>query len=82
MTRDELRVIFVEELTGIAPEIEGSMIRDNDNIQKTFDLDSMDIYNLLAALHLRLNIDIPDSDAARLLTLNDALDYLFDTITD
>jgi acyl carrier protein len=82
MTREDLKAIFVEELTGIAPEIEGLKIQDSDNIQEKFDLDSMDIYNLLAALHLRLNIDIPDSDAPRLLTMNDALEYLLEQISE
>tara|TARA_R110000824_G_scaffold19504_1_gene75380 strand:- start:22397 stop:22645 length:249 start_codon:yes stop_codon:yes gene_type:complete len=76
MTRDELKQIFAEELETIAPEVDLSNIADSDNIQEYFDLDSMDIYNLLAALHQRLNIDIPDKDAAKLLTLKGAVEYL------
>ena len=76
MTRDELKKIFAEELESIAPEVELSNIAETDNIQEYFDLDSMDIYNLLAALHQRLDIDIPDKDASRLLTVKDAVDYL------
>lgn len=76
MTREELRTIFVEELTEIAPEIDGSSLSDIENIQESFDLDSMDIFNLLAALHQRLDIDIPDNDASQLLTVSGALDYL------
>ena len=76
MTRDELKKIFAEELESIAPEVDLSNIAETDNIQEYFDLDSMDIYNLLAALHQRLDIDIPDKDASRLLTVKDAVDYL------
>ena len=76
MTRDELKKIFAEELESIAPEVELSNIAETDNIQEYFDLDSMDIYNLLAALHQRLDIDIPDKDASKLLTVKDAVDYL------
>ena len=76
MTRDELKKIFAEELESIAPEVDLSNIAETDNIQEYFDLDSMDIYNLLAALHQRLDIDIPDKDASKLLTVKDAVDYL------
>ena len=76
MTRDELKKIFAEELESIAPEVDLSNIAETDNIQEYFDLDSMDIYNLLAALHQRLDIDIPDKDASKMLTVKDAVDYL------
>ena len=76
MTRDELKKIFAEELGSIAPEVDLSNIAETDNIQEYFDLDSMDIYNLLAALHQRLDIDIPDKDASKMLTVKDAVDYL------
>ena len=76
MTREELKRIFAEELETIAPEVDLSMIAETDNIQEYFDLDSMDIFNLLAALHQRLSIDIPDNDASKLLTVKTALDYL------
>ncbi|WP_417619244.1 phosphopantetheine-binding protein [Parasphingorhabdus sp.] len=76
MTREELKRIFAEELETIAPEVDLSMIAETDNIQEYFDLDSMDIFNLLAALHQRLSIDIPDKDASKLLTVKTALDYL------
>lgn len=80
MTRDELKQIFAEELETIAPEVDLSNIADSDNIQEYFDLDSMDIYNLLAALHQRLDIDIPDKDASKLLTVKDAVDYLVSVV--
>jgi len=76
MTREELRKIFAEELESIAPEVDLSLVAESANIQEYFDLDSMDIYNLLAALHQRLNIDIPDKDASNLLTIKGAVDYL------
>jgi acyl carrier protein len=81
MKREELKRIFAEELESIAPEVDLSNIAETDNIQEYFDLDSMDIYNLLAALHQRLGIDIPDRDASQLLTVKTALDYLMPDLT-
>jgi acyl carrier protein len=76
MNREELTTIFAEELESIAPEVDLSTVTDSTNIQEYFDLDSMDIYNLLAALHQRLDVDIPDKDASELLTVKTAVDYL------
>ncbi|AMO71788.1 phosphopantetheine-binding protein [Sphingorhabdus sp. M41] len=76
MTREEVKRVFAEELESIAPEVDLSTVTDSTNIQEYFDLDSMDIYNLLAALHQRLDVDIPDKDASELLTVKTAVDYL------
>lgn len=76
MTRDELRTAFLEEICAIAPEADLADVEEVTDIRELFDLDSMDVFNLLAALHERLGIDIPDKDAPRLLTIADAVDYL------
>ena len=40
------------------------------------DLDSIDWLNVLQGLHLRLCVDIPESDYARRVTLDDTVVYL------
>ena len=76
MTRDEIRTVFMEELTGIAPDVEIDGVDPAADLRETVDLDSMDIFNLVIALHERLGLDIPDADAPRLVTLAGAVDYL------
>ena len=45
-------------------------------LRQQVDLDSMDWLNFLIGLHQRLGVNIPESDYARLVTLDNVLDYL------
>ncbi|MDO8840442.1 MAG: acyl carrier protein [Parvibaculum sp.] len=76
MTRDQLRHIFIEELMSIAPDIDLDGVPDTADLRDAVDLDSMDIMNLLIALHQRLGVDIPEADAIKLTTLGGAVAYL------
>lgn len=76
MTRDELRSAIVEEIGNIAPEADTATVPDDADLREALDLDSMDIFNLVVALSRRLGIDIPDADAARLVTLGGGAEYL------
>ena len=49
---------------------------DDDHIQEDLELDSMDVLNLVAALHERLGVDIPESDYPRIATPASAVAYL------
>lgn len=76
MTHDELRTGFLEELTKIAPDLEIGQIRDDDHIQDDLELDSMDVLNLVAALHARFGVNIPEADYVRIATPALAASYL------
>ncbi|MCR9257232.1 MAG: phosphopantetheine-binding protein [Alphaproteobacteria bacterium] len=76
MTQDDIRTAFIEELTKIAPDIAAEDIGETDHIQDDLGLDSMDVLNLVTALHQRLGVDIPEPDYPRIATLSDAVPYL------
>ncbi|WP_323785042.1 acyl carrier protein [Thalassovita sp.] len=76
MTEDELRTAFLEELTSVAPDIVADDVGGNDHIQDDLELDSMDVLNLVTALHERLGVDIPEADYTRIETLDKAVAYL------
>ncbi len=76
MTRDELSAAIVEEIGNIAPEADLTSVPDDADLREALDLDSMDIFNLVVALSQRFGIDIPDADAAHLVTLGGGADYL------
>lgn len=76
MTNEELRGIFIEELMSIAPDIDLEGVPDTADLRDAVDLDSMDIMNLLIALHQRLGVEIPEADAIKLTTLGGAVAYL------
>ena len=76
MTHDEIRTAFVTELTNVAPDIDAADIGNDDHIQDDLGLDSMDVLNLVTALHKRLGIDIPEADYPQIATLGLAVVYL------
>lgn len=76
MTAPDYRAIFLEELTRIAPDIDPGSVGDDDHIQDDLELDSMDVLNLVAALHDRLGIDIPEKDYPDISTAALATAYL------
>jgi acyl carrier protein len=76
VNREQLRSIVLEELSAIAPDIDVEHIDDRVRLRDEYDLDSMDALNLLAALHQRLGVNIPESEYARMHSLQALLDYL------
>ncbi|MGH1571078.1 acyl carrier protein [Methylobacterium sp. P31] len=69
-----------EELTRIAPDVVFASIDPSDDIREAFDIDSMDVLNLVTALHNRLGIDIPELDYPKLLTIDGAVTYLVNKV--
>lgn len=76
MTRDEIAQAFAEELEAVAPDADLSQADPGEDLREAFEIDSMDILNLVTALHKRLGVDIPEPDYERLVTLKGAVDYL------
>lgn len=76
MTRDEIRTVFIEELTRIAPDIDVETIAGKDHLMDDLGLDSMDILNLVTALQSRLGVTVPETDYPRLETPEEAVDFL------
>jgi acyl carrier protein len=76
MDRQALRNTVVSTLRTIAPEVEESDLLADRPLREQVDLDSMDWLNFLIGLHEALRVDIPESDYARLRTLDNLLDYL------
>lgn len=76
MNFTEARAIVIEEIEGIAPDVAPVAIGDDEDLREALDLDSMDIFNLIAGLHQRLDIDIPDADANQFVTIGGASRWL------
>ena len=76
MTRDEIGAILIEELARIAPEIDAADVDPREDLRAAFEIDSMDVLKLVTALHKRLGVDVPETDYARLSSLEGAADYL------
>jgi acyl carrier protein len=80
MTFNEARAAYLEELVKVAPDLDGADIGGADHIQDDLDLDSMDVLNLVAALHARLGVDIPEIDYPQIATADAAAAYLAERV--
>lgn len=76
MSDDELRALILREVGNIAPEIELDQIDPASNLREQVDLDSMDMLNLLVAIHGATGVDIPEADYAKMASVDDAVAYL------
>lgn len=76
MTPEAIRTAVFSTLQGIAPEIEVDELRNDKPLRRQVDLDSMDWLNFLIGLHEKLKVDIPETDYAKLVTLDDIVAYL------
>lgn len=76
MDSSQIRSTAVSILGTIAPEIDPQQIDASRPLREQVDLDSMDWLNFLVALHQQFKVEIPESDYARLVTLDDVVNYL------
>ena len=76
MTEEEYRAAYLEELTKVAPDIDPETVGEDDHIQEDLELDSMDVLNLVTALHARFGVDIAEPDYPEIATLKLAVAFL------
>lgn len=76
MTRDEIREGVLSALSDIAPEADPSTLRFDTDLRDQLDIDSMDSLNFAIGIHEQLHVDVPETDWARLYTLDEVIDYV------
>jgi acyl carrier protein len=76
VTDDELKALILREVGNIAPETDLVQIDPSSNLREQVDLDSMDMLNLLIAIHGATGVDIPEADYAKMASIDDAVAYL------
>jgi acyl carrier protein len=76
VTNDEIRATVIRVLQQIAPETDPARIDPHASLRDQLDLDSMDVLNVMIGLHDALHVDIPETDYAKLGTLDEAVAYL------
>ena len=76
MSGIDIRKVVQEELNNIAPEVDMASVDPAADLREALDIDSMDFLNFITAIHHRLNIDIPEIDYPKLVTLDGAIGYL------
>jgi acyl carrier protein len=76
MTDEDVRKVVLDALAGVAPELDEGTLAPDKSFRAQLDIDSMDFLNYVIALHEALEIDIPESDYARVASIDGAVAYL------
>jgi acyl carrier protein len=76
MNEAGIRSGVIEVLRTIAPEVEADELVAGQSLRDQVDLDSMDWLHVIVGLHERFGVDIPETDYARLTSLDDIVAYL------
>jgi acyl carrier protein len=76
VTRGQVRATVLRVLGDIAPEADLASLRGDVPFREQLDLDSMDLLNVVVALHAALGVEIPEADYPRLATLDACVEYL------
>ena len=73
-----MRQVVRQALCNVAPEADFESIDPGKDLRDQIDIDSVDFLNFVIGLHKELNVDIPDADVAKLVTLDGCVAYLTD----
>ncbi len=76
MTRQEVQTAVLRLLGTIAPEADLTRLRPDVPLRDQLDIDSMDVLNFVIAIDKELHVDIPETDYAKIATLNGCVDYV------
>ena len=76
MNEEEIKTIVVQQLRQIAPEIDVSQIDFAIDLCEQVDFDSMDILNLVVAIHEATGVEIPEADYPQMVSLDGCIRYL------
>jgi len=76
MELEKIRQAVLAAIAAIAPETDLQQLQTDQPLRRQIDLDSMDWLNVIAGLHERLSIEVPERDYGRLTTLDAIVDYL------
>lgn len=78
LNNEQLGTAIFGILKTLAPEIDPARIIGDKPLRTQIDLDSMDWLNVLAAIHDKLGVNIPEADYGKVVTLDGIIVYLAD----
>ena len=77
MTREEVFTLIQAHLADEL-DVDPARIDDATRFREDLEADSLDLYTLVQELEDTYGISMPDEDAARILTVGAAVDYVLD----
>ncbi|MFA6188402.1 MAG: phosphopantetheine-binding protein [Sulfuricurvum sp.] len=75
MTQEQIKKAIIDQILEIAPDIDEADIIPDKNIQRSLEIDSFDFLKILTALNDVLGVEVPESDYAKVDTLEHMTQY-------
>lgn len=76
MTGPEIRAAVISILSDIAPDEDFALMKDEVSFREQFEMDSMDLLDIVLELRKRYRIQIPEEDYPKLDNMNSTVAYL------
>ena len=76
MTGPEIREAVINILSDIAPDEDFTAIKDDVPFSDQFEMDSMDLLDIVLELRKRYRVQIPEEDYPKLGNMNSTVEYL------
>jgi acyl carrier protein len=76
MTPPDIRQAVINILSDIAPDEDFSSIKDDVSFKDQFEMDSMDLLDIVLELRKRHKVQIPEEDYPKLDNMNSTVAYL------
>jgi acyl carrier protein len=74
--RDQIRAAVVEAILGVAADATADDLTEDGDLREELDIDSMDVLNIVTAVHDRVGVSIPETDYPKIATLRAFVDYV------
>ena len=75
MTQEQIKSAIIKQIREIAPDIDEADILPDQNIQRSLEIDSFDFLKILTGLSEILGVEVPESDYAKVDTLEHMVGY-------
>ena len=75
MTQEQIKAAIIEQILLIAPDINEADIIPDKNIQRSLEIDSFDFLKILTGLNDVIGVEVPESDYAKVDTLEHMSEY-------
>jgi acyl carrier protein len=76
MTGPEIREAVISILSDISPDEDFASMKDDVSFRDQFEMDSMDLLDIVLELRKRHRVQIPEEDYAKLDNMNSTIEYL------
>ena len=81
MNPEQAREIIIASIGQVAPDADAGAVAGDADLLDELDLDSMDVLNIVVAVHDRCGLEVAERDYPKLLTLDGFTDHLVNLAT-